>query len=53
MVARENVRLTVEALKTSRPALFPQVNEGALLVAGAFYDLKEGTVEILEPPLSA
>ncbi len=53
MVARENVRLTVETLKTSRPILSPQVHEGALLVVGAFYDLKEGTVEILEPPLSA
>ena len=53
MVARENVRLTVEALKASRPVLSPQVYEGALLVVGAFYDLKEGTVEILEPPLSA
>ena len=45
LVAKENVRLTVERLQSCGPILAELVRQGKLEVAGAFYDLDTGTVE--------
>ncbi len=45
LVAKENVRLTVERLQSCGPILAERVRQGKLEVAGAFYDLDTGTVE--------
>ncbi len=48
MVAKENVRLTVKRLQSCGPILAEWVRQGKLEVAGAFYDLDSGVVEIVE-----
>ena len=42
---RENVRLTVEGIATSRPVMADLVREGTTRVMGAVYDMATGTVE--------
>ncbi len=44
---RENVRLSVEALKTSTPILSAAVEEGRLIVVGGIYRLTTGQVELI------
>ena len=48
LAAKENVRMTVKSLHTCGPILEEWVRQGKLEVAGAFYDLDTGTVEIVE-----
>ncbi len=48
LVAKENVRMTVKRLHSCGPILEELVRQGKLEVAGAFYDLDTGAVEILE-----
>jgi carbonic anhydrase len=45
--ARENVKSAVAALEASDPVLRPLVERGALRIAGMFYDIERGTVEII------
>ena len=48
LVAKENVRMTVKSLQSCGPILAELVRQGKLEVAGAFYDLDTGAVEIVE-----
>ncbi len=48
LVAKENVRMTVKSLRSCGPILEEFVRQGKLEVAGAFYDLDTGAVEIVE-----
>ena len=48
LVAKENVRMTVKSLQSCGPILAEFVRQGKLEVAGAFYDLDTGAVEIVE-----
>lgn len=48
LVAKENVRMTVKSLQSCGPILAELVRQGKLEVAGAFYDLDTGAVEIIE-----
>ncbi len=48
LVAKENVRMTVKSLHSCGPILDELVRQGKLEVAGAFYDLDTGLVEIVE-----
>jgi carbonic anhydrase len=48
LVAKENVRMTVENLRSCGPILEEWVRQGKLEVKGAFYDLDTGAVEIVE-----
>jgi carbonic anhydrase len=45
---RKNVEIGVERLKVLQPILAPRVKEGKLKVVGAVYDLRTGTVTLLE-----
>ena len=42
---RENVRRTVERLRTAEPALIDPIKAGKLMVVGARYDLDDGKVD--------
>ena len=42
---RENVRRTVERLRTAEPAMMSPIKAGKLLVVGARYDLDDGKVD--------
>ena len=48
LVAKENVRMTVKSLQSCGPILAEFARQGKLEVAGAFYDLDTGAVEIVE-----
>jgi carbonic anhydrase len=48
LVAKENVRMTVKRLQSCGPILEEYVRLGKLEVAGAFYDLDTGAVEIVD-----
>ena len=48
LAAKENVRMTVKSLHSCGPILAELVRQGKLEVAGAFYDLDTGAVEIVE-----
>lgn len=48
-VVRLNVMHVVDQLKSSEPILHEFVKEGKLTIAGARYDLDDGTVEFLTP----
>ena len=48
LVAKENVRMTVTGLRSCGPILEELVRLGKLEVAGAFYDLDTGAVEIVD-----
>jgi carbonic anhydrase len=45
--AQAHVALVGERLRAAQPVLAPRVAAGALVVAGAFYDLRTGLVELL------
>ncbi len=47
-VAKENVRMMAKSLRSCGPILEKWVRQGKLEVAGAFYDLDTGAVEIVE-----
>jgi len=47
-VAKENVRMMTKSLRSYGPILEKWVRQGKLEVAGAFYDLDTGAVEIVE-----
>ena len=47
-VAKENVRMMAKSLRSCGPILEEFVRQGKLEVAGAFYDLDTGAVEIVE-----
>jgi carbonic anhydrase len=49
---RKNVQIGVERLKGMQPILAPRVKDGKLKVVGAVYDLRTGTVALLEPQKS-
>jgi len=44
---RENVRLTVETLRSATPLLSAAVNDKRLKIAGGIYRLKDGAVELI------
>jgi len=44
---RDNVRATVERLKTSSPILAPMVADGSLRIVGAVYDLDSGAAHLV------
>ena len=44
---RENVRLIVDQIGSSRPILSKMKEEGKLKVAGAYYDIESGKVEVI------
>ncbi len=44
---RENVRLTVETLRSAKPLLSAAVNDKRLKVVGGIYRLKDGAVELI------
>ena len=46
---RKNVEIGVERLKELQPILAPRVKDGKLKVVGAVYDLRNGSVTLLEP----
>ena len=48
LVAQENVRMTVKRLQSCGPILEALVRQGKLEVAGTFYDLDTGAVELVE-----
>ncbi len=48
LAAKENVRMTVKSLHSCGPILAELVRQGKLEVAGAFYDLDTGAVEIID-----
>jgi carbonic anhydrase len=45
---RANVNLGVERLKGLKPILAPQVKQGRLKVVGGVYDLRTGTVSLVD-----
>jgi carbonic anhydrase len=45
---RANVKLGVERLKGLQPILAPRVRQGRLKVVGGVYDLRLGTVSLLD-----
>ncbi len=47
-VAKENVRMMAKSLRSCGPSLEELVRQGKLEVAGAFYNLDTGAVEIVE-----
>ena len=47
-IAKENVRMMAKSLRSCGPILEKWVRQGKLEVAGAFYDLDTGAVEIVE-----
>jgi carbonic anhydrase len=47
-VARHNVRIQAELLRTSSPVIAQLIAEEKLVVAGGFYDLETGRVTLLE-----
>ncbi len=48
LVAKENVRMTVKHIRFCGPILDELIRQDKLEVAGAFYDLDTGAVEIVE-----
>ena len=46
---RKNVEIGVERLKELQPILAPRFKDGKLKVVGAVYDLRNGSVTLLEP----
>jgi carbonic anhydrase len=44
---RANVQLVVETIEESRPLLQPMVEKGSIRVAGAYYDIESGEVEMV------
>jgi carbonic anhydrase len=46
---RKNVEIGVARLKELEPILAPRVKDGKLKVVGAVYDLRNGSVTLLEP----
>jgi carbonic anhydrase len=49
-VTRANVSAGVEKIKNLQPILAPRVKAGTVKVVGGVYDLRTGTVKLLEPP---
>lgn len=47
IVAKENVKLGVERLRTEDPILTARYEEGDIEIIGAFYDLKTGKVSLI------
>ena len=47
VVAKENVKIGVERLRTEDPILTAQYEEGGIDIIGAFYDLKSGKVSLI------
>jgi carbonic anhydrase len=45
---RKNVEIGVERLKELQPILEPRVKDGKLKVVGSIYDLRTGTVTLVE-----
>jgi carbonic anhydrase len=48
LVAEKNVRLTMERIRARSPILKQMEDQGQLGIAGALYDMKTGTVELLD-----
>jgi carbonic anhydrase len=46
-IARENVLLTIEAIKSKSPIINDLVNEGSLSISGGMYDVATGEVTFL------
>ena len=47
VVAKENVKIGVERLRTEDPILTARYEEGDIDIIGAFYDLKSGKVSLI------
>jgi carbonic anhydrase len=45
---RKNVEIGVERLKELQPIVAPKVKDGSVKVVGAVYDLRTGTVTLVE-----
>src|SRR5438034_280055 len=44
---RTNVTMVVEQLRADEPLLAPAVHEGRLRIVGTYYNLEDGTVEVI------
>lgn len=47
-VVRAHVKMTVDRLITSKPILRESVQTGRLMICGALYDLRDGTVDLVQ-----
>ena len=47
IVAKENVKIGVERLRTEDPILTARYEEGDIDIVGAFYDIKSGKVSLI------
>ena len=47
IVAKENVKIGVERLRTEDPILTARYEEGGIDIVGAFYDIKSGKVSLI------